>query len=131
MEKNYRLVRFEDLATKPEVEARRLYDFVGLDYNAAVQSWIRSNTKSTGNARDDTNFPGNTRPDTDAAGNARTNTNFTGNTSVAKELFSTRRNSRERVEGWRRELQAEESIAIQDACGSDLLVSLGYELNAP
>ena len=39
-------VRYEELSLHPEREAKRIYDFVGLDFTDEMKQWIRKNTKS-------------------------------------------------------------------------------------
>ncbi|KAK1785104.1 hypothetical protein P4O66_018204, partial [Electrophorus voltai] len=43
----YLLVRYEDLALNPEVKAREIYRFLGLDLDTKVLTWIAQNTNST------------------------------------------------------------------------------------
>lgn len=46
----YLLVRYEDVAFKPEEMAAEIYRFLGLEMDEQVQMWIAKNTKRTGRA---------------------------------------------------------------------------------
>ena len=42
---NYRIVRYEDVASDPELWAKSLYDFLGIQMSGEIQDWIKKNTQ--------------------------------------------------------------------------------------
>ncbi|XP_062404150.1 carbohydrate sulfotransferase 1-like [Sardina pilchardus] len=93
----YLLLRYEDLALRPEQRARRLYRFLGLDrVPARVLRWIARNTNVT-------NAPGEWH-----------------------YKYSTARDSKAAAESWRLRLHFSIVQAVQSLCNSTLAL-LGYK----
>ncbi|XP_077978802.1 carbohydrate sulfotransferase 3-like [Glandiceps talaboti] len=47
IEGKYKLVRYEDLATRPIEMMKDMYDFLGLSYSPEVETWLQKNTVIT------------------------------------------------------------------------------------
>ena len=43
---NYRIVRYEDLASDPQLWTKSMYDFLGIQMSAEIQGWLKKNTQS-------------------------------------------------------------------------------------
>ena len=41
---NYRIVRYEDIASRPQLWAKSMYRFLGLQSDSRIEDWIRENT---------------------------------------------------------------------------------------
>ncbi|XP_077424713.1 carbohydrate sulfotransferase 1 isoform X2 [Vanacampus margaritifer] len=92
----YLLVRYEDLAFNPKHMANELYQFIGLEMEDRVQTWITRNTKSNLSAPFEWNYK-----------------------------YSTTRNSRMTAESWRLRLGYDIVSTVQNLC-NDTLALLGY-----
>ena len=43
---NYRIVRYEDVASDPELWTKSMYDFLGIQMSTEIQGWLKKNTQS-------------------------------------------------------------------------------------
>ncbi|XP_061628436.1 carbohydrate sulfotransferase 1-like isoform X1 [Phyllopteryx taeniolatus] len=93
----YRLVRYEDLAFNPKHRANELYQFIGLEMEDRVQTWIERNTNSNLSAPFEWNYK-----------------------------YSTTRDSRMTAESWRLRLGYDIVRTVQNLC-NDTLALLGYK----
>ncbi|KAM9815889.1 carbohydrate sulfotransferase 1 isoform 2-T5 [Syngnathus typhle] len=94
----YLLVRYEDLAFNPKDMADKIYQFIGLELEDRVQTWIRRNTNSNVFAPFDWNYK-----------------------------YSTTRDSRMTAASWRLRLDHNIVRTVQNLC-NDTLALLGYKL---
>lgn len=92
----YLLVRYEDLALSPEARATEIYQFVGLEMEDRVRTWIAKNTNSN-----------------------------VSNPSEWNYKYSTSRDSRVTAESWRLRMSFDIVRTIQNLC-NDTLALLGY-----
>ncbi|XP_028814173.1 carbohydrate sulfotransferase 1 [Denticeps clupeoides] len=94
---HYLLVRYEDLALNPEKKTREIYQFLGLDLDHRVLTWIAQNTNvSTPSSSSEWNYK-----------------------------YSTARDSRATAESWRHHLGFDIVRTVQNLCNSTLSL-LGY-----
>ena len=42
---NYRIVRYEDIASDPELWTKSMYDFLGIQMGSGIRDWIKKNTQ--------------------------------------------------------------------------------------
>ena len=42
---NYRIVRYEDIASDPELWTKSMYDFLGIQMSSGIRDWIKKNTQ--------------------------------------------------------------------------------------
>ncbi|XP_067091159.1 LOW QUALITY PROTEIN: carbohydrate sulfotransferase 1-like [Osmerus mordax] len=92
----YVLLRYEDLALRPEEKARELYRFLGLEMEESVRAWISLNTNGSVVSPSDWNY-----------------------------RYSTSRDSRATAESWRLRLGFHVVRTVQTLC-NDTLSLLGY-----
>lgn len=96
----YLLLRYEDLAFKPEEKAAEMFRFLGLEMEDQVRTWISRNTNGSGSSRP-------------TAGRARLGP------------YSTKRDSAATARSWRLRLSFDIARTLQDLCNNTLAL-LGY-----
>ena len=89
--------RYEDLALDPLGVASKIYDFVGLSMVPTIEGWIKQNTQVSAS-------DGQRRPNP----------------------YSTRRDSREAMQAWRKHLTFGQVEYIQSVCSKAMLY-FGYK----
>lgn len=97
----YLLVRYEDVAFKPEEMATEIHRFLGLEMDDQVRMWIAKNTKSSALSR-----------------------RRTGEANV--DSYSTMRDSKAAATSWRLHLRFDIARTLQDLCNNTMAL-LGYK----